>query len=261
MDCSSKKFYHKHNGFDSRGYAETFFSEKPDMEFGDDSLKFPMMNFHYVFSSGFVKGDVLIDLSFGSLIHHLYSSCDVFKDIIILKLNERCNMETSRWKNSYTGALEWKHASSHVAKLEGKSDQVHDKDEQLKTAISHIISCDFDNENITYPVVLPLADCISSLWILDSICKDQDDYMSHLGKMSKLLRPGGHLILLGVLKSSYIMIGGVKFNCFYYDESFVKNALNKLGFVIDYCAVQRRKNESKLTDYKDIMFITACKTK
>ncbi|XP_068102621.1 indolethylamine N-methyltransferase-like [Hyperolius riggenbachi] len=260
MDCGPKKFYHKHP-FDCTAYAETYFSDKPDMVFADDTLKFPMMNFHYIFSSGFVKGDVLIDVSVGSLIHHLYSACDIFKDIIILKLNERCNMETSKWKDARTGAMEWKHTSAHAAKLEGKRAQTKDKDEQLKTAISHVISCDFEHENITYPVVPPLADCVTSLWLIDVISKDKDDYVKNLEKISKLLRPGGHLILLVSLDITFFTAGEHRFHIVQFDESFVKNALYKMGFVIDYCAVQKRRNESKLIDYKAVMFITACKTK
>ncbi|XP_068099834.1 indolethylamine N-methyltransferase-like [Hyperolius riggenbachi] len=260
MDCGPKKFYHK-DDFDSRDYIDTYYSDKPGMEFADDSLKFPMMNCHYVFSSGFVKGEVLIDLSLASFVHQLYSACDVVKDIIILKLNEKCNMETSRWKGAHTGAFNWMHASAHAAKLEGKSAQIQDKEMQLKTAISHVISCDFENENITHPVVLPPADCIISGLILEAISKDENDYMRNLDKISKLLRPGGNLILAGLLNASYYMVGGEKFHIFKCDESFVKNALCKLGFVTDYCAVQRRRSESKLTDYKDVIFITACKTK
>ncbi|XP_068099839.1 indolethylamine N-methyltransferase-like [Hyperolius riggenbachi] len=260
MDCGPKKLYHKH-GFDSRDHLETYYSDKPDMAFADDTLKFPMMNFHYMFSSGFVKGDVLIDVSNGSPIHHLYSACDIFKDIIILKLNEKCNMETSRWKDTRTGAFDWTHTSAHAAKLEGKSTQVQDKEMQLKTAISHVISCDFENENITYPAVLPLADCVTNILILETISKDEDDYMRNLEKMSKLLRPGGHLIVAGMLNTSYYMVGREKFHTLKCDESFVKNALSKLGFVIDYCAVQRRRSDSKLIDYDAAIFITACKTK
>ncbi|XP_068102592.1 indolethylamine N-methyltransferase-like [Hyperolius riggenbachi] len=260
MDCGPKKYYHKHD-FDSRHYLETFFSDKPDMVFADDSLKFPMVNFHYVFSSGFMKGDVLVDLSIASIIHHLYSVCDIFKDIIILKLNERCNMETSKWKDSRTGAFTWSHASAHAAKLEEKSAQIQDKEMQLKTAISHVISCDFENENITYPVVLPLADCVTSLGIMEVISKDEDDYMRNLEKISKLLRPGGHLILIGLLNASYYVVGGERVHIFSYDESFVKNALSKLGFVVDYYSVQRRRNESNMVDYKAIMFIAAHKAK
>ncbi|XP_068102613.1 indolethylamine N-methyltransferase-like [Hyperolius riggenbachi] len=260
MDCEPKKFYHEHD-FDSRHYLETYYSDKPGMAFAEDSLKFPVVISHYLFSSGIVKGDVLIDISSGSLIHHLYSACDVFKDIILLKLNERCTMETSRWKDTRTGAFTWAHASSHAAKLEGKSAEIQDKDEQLKTSISHVISCDFENENITYPVVLPLADCVTSLLILDFISNNEDKYIKNLEKISKLLRPGGHVIIGALLNASYFLVAGEKFHILKYDESFVKAALSKLGFVIDYCAVQRRRDDSKLTDYKAVMFIAAFKTK
>ncbi|XP_068102596.1 nicotinamide N-methyltransferase-like [Hyperolius riggenbachi] len=260
MDCPPLKIYHKH-AFNCRAYAETYYNDKQDMEFADDTLKFPMNNFHYIFSSGFVKGDVLIDVSISSLIHHLYSACDIFKDIIILKLNEKCNMETSKWKDTRTGAMEWKHTSAHATKLEGKSTQTEDKDKQLKTAISHVVACDFENENITHPVVLPLADCITSVLLVDVISTDEDDYMRNLEKISKLLRPGGHLMLMAALNTTYFTAGEHRCHILTFDESFVKNALQKLGFVIDYCAVQRKRNESTLTDYEAFMFIAACKTK
>ncbi|XP_068099837.1 indolethylamine N-methyltransferase-like [Hyperolius riggenbachi] len=259
MDCGPQKFYHKHD-FDCRSFHDKYFSDKPDMVFADDTLKFPMVNCHYVFSSGFVKGDLLIDVSMSSLIHHLYSACDGFKDIIMLKVNEKCNLETSKWKDARTGAYSWEHISAHAAKLEGKSTQIQDKDQQLKTAIGHIVGCDFENEDMTYPVELPLADCVSSLYILEAICKDEDDYMRNLEKISKLLKPGGHMILVSVLNITYYMVGGEKFAAFRSEEMFVKNALQKLGFVIDYCAVQRRRNESSVVDYDAVMFITACKT-
>ncbi|XP_068102603.1 nicotinamide N-methyltransferase-like [Hyperolius riggenbachi] len=260
MDCASRKFYHKHE-FDCRDFLEKYCADKPDMEFAEDALQFPTMSFHYVFSSGFVKGDVLIDISMGPLIHHLYSACDIFKDIIILKLNEGCNMETSRWANTRTGAFEWRHTSAYVSKLEGKSAQIQDKEMKLKEAISHIICCDFENENITHPVVLPLADCITSIWILDAISKDEDEYMKNLEKVSKLLRPGGHLILIAALNTTFFMTGGERIYILKHDANFVINALSKVGFVIEYYAVQMRRNDSTLIDYEGVMFFTFRKTK
>ncbi|XP_068099828.1 indolethylamine N-methyltransferase-like [Hyperolius riggenbachi] len=261
MECEAKKFYHKHDEFACRALLETYYSNKQDMEFADDALIFPMMKFHYIFSSGFVKGNVLMDLSMGSVIHHLYSACDVFKEIYILKLNEKCKMETSRWKDSHNGAYDWTHASAHASQLEGKSAQAQDKDQQLKAAIRHIIPCNFDNENITHPEELPLADCVTSITILEAISEDEDGLMRNLEKMSKLLRPGGHLVLMVALNASYFVAGGEKVHLLTVDESLIKNALSKLGFVVDYCAEQKRRNKSTLADHTAIMFITACKTK
>nr|DBA16577.1 TPA: hypothetical protein GDO54_003956 [Pyxicephalus adspersus] len=247
--------------FDSRRNLEHYFSDKEDMVFGEDSLKFPMMNLQYVFSRGFIRGDLLIDLSYSSFIHHLYSASKVFKDIIVMKVTEKCAMEVRRWLGDRTGAFNWTHTTTAIEELEGKSDQIKDKEQNLKTSIRQIVMCSLEKENLTDPLVLPLADCIISAWLLEFISKDQDEYMRNLEKISNLLKIGGHLIIIGALNTTFVLVGAEQFHVFKYDESFVKSALQKSGFNIDYCAVQRRKNVSDLVDYTHFIFITAQKEK
>ncbi|XP_072283393.1 indolethylamine N-methyltransferase-like [Pyxicephalus adspersus] len=260
MDSKTHKLYHI-DGMDSRGHLDVYFSGKEDMIFGDDSLKFPMTNLHYQFSSGQIVGKFMIDISTGSFIHHLFSASTFFKDIVILRFNEKCIMELTRWLHDRTGAFDWTHASAAAVELEGKRDQIQDKEMRLKASIKQILKCDFEQENITSPVVLPLADCVISAVLLDSICKNEDEYMKNLGKILKLLKPGGKLLLFGLLEETYVTVGGERIHRFKYNEDFVKNALYKLGLVIDYLAVQRRCNLSDITDYKAIFFIVACKGK
>ncbi|KAM5163642.1 indolethylamine N-methyltransferase-like [Mantella aurantiaca] len=258
MDCTTHKFYHIH-GMDSRDLSDLYHSNKEDMVFGDDSLKFPMMNLHYQFSSGQVAGNTLIDISVGSFIHHLYSASNSFQDIIVLKSNEKCIMELSRWLHDRTGAYDWTHTSAAAAEFEGNRDQHQEKESRLKSSIKQILKCDFEQENITSPVVLPLADCVISVWILEPISKNEDEYMRNLEKTLKLLKPGGQLLLFSLTYATYFNIGGEQFHIFAHDEDFVKDVLSKLGLVIDYCAVQRRCNVSDLVDYEAVMFIVAIK--
>ncbi|XP_018431072.1 PREDICTED: indolethylamine N-methyltransferase-like [Nanorana parkeri] len=119
MDSIPKKLYHIH-GFDSRSFLELYFSDKEDMVFEEDFLKFPIMHHHYVFSRGFIRGNLLIDLSMGFFIHHLYSAANIFKDIIIMKFSEKCTMELRRWLVDRTGAFSWTHTKTAVEELEGK---------------------------------------------------------------------------------------------------------------------------------------------
>ncbi|XP_018430593.1 PREDICTED: uncharacterized protein LOC108803256 [Nanorana parkeri] len=190
MDSTQNKFYHIH-GLDSRSLLDFYFSDKEDMVFGEDTLRFPMMNLHCVFSRGI--------------------------------------------------------------------DQTQDKELNLKASIKHIVTCNLEEENLAHPLVLPLADCVISAALLDVVSKDEEDYMRNLEKVSNLLRIGGHLILIGLLNTTYMTAGADRFHMMKYDESFVRSALSKLGFVIDYCAVQRRRNVSDLVDYSHIYFITAHK--
>ncbi|XP_063797908.1 indolethylamine N-methyltransferase-like [Pseudophryne corroboree] len=256
MDSSAHKFYPVH-GFDSREHLETYFSNKPDMAFGDGSIQFPMECLHRAFSEGHIKGDLLIDISIGSLIHHLYTASGYFKQILVLKCSEQCIMELNKWINTHTGAFDWSHIMEYIKCLEGNSDQCQDKDMTLKTAITNIMKCDIDNENLTDPEVLPLADCVISAWMLDLISKDQDDYINNFRKFVKLLKPEGHLIFLGALNTSYGIIGQDKIHMFRYDVKFARKVLTDEGFVIDHCVVHKRTAESDLCDYEGILFITA----
>ncbi|KAM5163578.1 indolethylamine N-methyltransferase-like [Mantella aurantiaca] len=260
MDSKSHKFYHIH-GMDSRDYSDLYCSDKAGKVFLEDTLMFPMMNLHYQFSSGRVTGNTLIDISMGSFIYHLYSASNSFQEIIILKTNEKCIMELSRWRHDRTGAYDWTHTSATAANLEGSRDLLQEKERRLKSSIKQILKCDFEVENITSPVELPLADCVLVGLIMEAISKNEDEYMRNLEKILKLLKPGGQFLLFSLTEGTYFTAGGERFYGLTIDENFVKNSLSKLGLVIDYCAVQKRRNVSDLIDYKSIMFIVAIKGK
>ncbi|XP_069805060.1 phenylethanolamine N-methyltransferase-like [Dendropsophus ebraccatus] len=114
---------------------------------------------------------------------------------------------------------------------------------------------------MTDPIVLPPADCIISFWLLEVISKDQGDYIRYLRKFSRLLKPGGHLILLGALDMTYYTVGKDKLYAFTYNEDFARRALVGEGFVIDDCVVKKSAAVSYLVDYKAIIFIAAHKEK
>ncbi|XP_075696833.1 nicotinamide N-methyltransferase-like [Rhinoderma darwinii] len=258
MDSSPHKLYHVH-GFDSRQHLEDYFSDKPDMVFRDDFLQFFIDNLKQVFAVGHINGDILIDLSVGSFIHHLYSASEFFKNIIVLKVSNRCIMELKRWVDERTGAFYWGHTSALHQEKEENSDQFEDNEGKVRSAIQHVVKCDLEKENMTEPLVLPPADCVISAWGLDNASKDQDDYIRYLRKFCGLLKPGGHIILIGVLDATYYTVGKDKIHSLTYNEDFVRKALVGEGFIIDYCKVKERTAVSDITDYKAIIFIAAHK--
>ncbi|KAG8546058.1 hypothetical protein GDO81_019831 [Engystomops pustulosus] len=260
MDSCDHKLYHVH-GFDSRKLLEDYLSDKPDMVFGDDSLVFPIENLLKTFTVGHIKGDILIDISLGSIIHHLYSACEFFKHMIVLKVQDRCILELKRWVDTRTGAFHWGHAEQLHAEIEGKSDESQDKNIKVRSALQHVLKCDLEKENITEPIDLPPADCIISCGLLDVISKDQDDYVRYIRKFSKLLKPGGYLLFAGMLEATYLKVGKDKMHVFQYNEDIARKAVVGEGFVIDRCEVKKRTNISDLIDYKAAIFMAAHKAK
>ncbi|XP_069596813.1 nicotinamide N-methyltransferase-like [Ranitomeya imitator] len=260
MDSKDCTFYHV-DGIDSRAGLERYFSDKEDMIFQEDSLIFPTENLIKTFTEGHVKGEMLIDLSVGSLVHHLFTACEFFKHIIVLRMRDRCILELKRWVDSRTGAFDWRHCTKLNVDQKGSTDLLQDKEGNVKSALQHIMKCDLEKENIMEPMVLPPADCIISALLLDFICRNQDDYLSYLRKFSRLLKPGGHIILLGFIEATYVTVGKDKIHLFSCDEDFVRKTLVDAGFVIDNCKVKKRNVVSDLTDYKNVLFIVAHKEK
>ncbi|XP_068099275.1 indolethylamine N-methyltransferase-like [Hyperolius riggenbachi] len=261
MDRSSYKLYHKHDELhDSRAMLETYFSENPDMPF-KNLLILTLEKMHNVFSMGHITGKILIDISGGPLIHYLYSACEFFQEIILMRTNEQCIMEIMKWHDDRTGAFSWGHTTAHVTDLEGRSDECEDKEMKLKSAITHVVKFDTESESLTDLIGVPQADCVITFLLLDLVCKDQEDYMRNLRKILTLLKPGGHLIIFGSLNTSYYTVGEHRFHVFTCNENFVKEALVAEGLTVLQCEVSPMKSESHLTDYDGFLLITACKQK
>ncbi|XP_077105850.1 nicotinamide N-methyltransferase-like [Ranitomeya variabilis] len=258
MDSCTCKLYHECS-FDSRQHLDDYVSDKPDMAFMEDFVIFPIENCKNIFTEGHIKGDIVIDLSLGSLVHHLYAACDYFKYILVLKTSDRCIMELKRWVDSRTGAFSWGHAAKLYADIDEESDKLEEKEKKMRLAIQHVMKCNLAKENMMDPIVLPPADCIISAWFIDAISKDQDEYIRYLKKVSGLLKLGGHIILVGDLGTTYFMIGKEKLHYLNYDEEFARKALVEAGFVVDYCKVKQRTAVSDLLDYKAVIFIAAHK--
>ncbi|XP_068130589.1 indolethylamine N-methyltransferase-like [Hyperolius riggenbachi] len=260
MDPSQTKIYNKH-GFNSKVFLETYFSEKSTSGFREELLKFPMEKCHQACVSGDIKGDLLIDISIGPVVHHLYPMCGLFKDILLFRFMERCIIELRKWRNAHDEAFDWTHISPTMTELLGDSKQWELKDALLKSKIKQVVKCHTEKENLTDPLQLPQADCMTTAWILDTISTDKDTYMSNLRKIVKFVKPGGHLLLVGALEGTYYMVGNQRMHLFKYNENFVKNALAKEGFTVTQCEVLPSKVGTDLTDYKGKVFVAARKDK
>ncbi|KAG8543342.1 hypothetical protein GDO81_024881 [Engystomops pustulosus] len=165
---------------------------------------------------GHGKEGLLIDLSIGCLVDHLYTANKYFKDIIVLKARERDFKDMKILVD--TGKL-------HVQK-EGNSDHG-------KPTIQSLLKIDPEKENMTQPKTLPPADAVISAGLLDVISKDEKDYKRYLRKFLRLLKTGGHLLLFGALNATYIKVGEEKLNVFKYTEDFVRKALTAENFIIE----------------------------
>ncbi|KAM4015601.1 indolethylamine N-methyltransferase-like [Anomaloglossus baeobatrachus] len=193
------------------------------------------------------------------MVHHLFAACDFFTHIIVLKIQDRCIMELKRWVDERTGAFDWEHATKFHVDNKESSEQTQERENKVRSALQHVVKCNLEKRNMVDPIVLPPADCIISAFLIEFISKDKDEYMRNVRKFSRLLNPGGHIILIGCLGGTYATAGTDTFHILNHDEDFARKALVDAGFKIDDCKVKKRTNVSDLIDYKAVIFIAAHK--
>ncbi|XP_053309029.1 nicotinamide N-methyltransferase-like [Spea bombifrons] len=246
--------------FDPKAYLEDYF-RFGEGSLGDGFLKFALKQYSDVFSSGNVKGGTLIDVGSGPTIHQMLSACEHFEEIIATDYTDKNLEELEKWLKNKPGAFDWSPVLKYVCELEGDREKWMEKQERLRRAVKQVLKCDVMKSNPLEPVTLPQADCLLSSECLEGACKDQAAYRSALKNISTLLRPGGHLVLCGVLNTNYYMVGKVKFFSLCLDEAFLRDALQAEGYVIEHMTIAQREEKSmqEMCDYERSYLIVARK--
>ncbi|CAH2320331.1 nicotinamide N-methyltransferase-like [Pelobates cultripes] len=223
------------------------------------AIRYPILQLYKSVTSGRIKGDTLIDVSMGPMMHLLCTVSDVFKEITILKFNDECIKEVKKWLDTHSECFDWSHTSKYIMELNEGGSQIQEREEELKSKIKHIVKCDIEKENITDPVILPKSDCLLSVTVLEAISEDHEEFRKNLKKIVSLLKPGGQLLLFTALDATFYRLGEHKFRLLKCDETFVRSVLHEQGFVIEYIDWLKKPSETHLTDFNDITFVIARK--
>ncbi|XP_029768761.1 nicotinamide N-methyltransferase-like [Terrapene carolina triunguis] len=134
-----------------------------------------------------------------------------------------------------------------------------EKEEKLRKKVKQVLKCDVSKSNILAPVSLPQADCLLSTLCLEAACKDLNSYRAALKNISSLLKPGGHLVMVIVLKETYYMVGQRRFSCLYLERESVEEALREAGYDVQCVEVTPNRSQSTFSDFEAVLSLVACK--
>uniref|UniRef100_A0A452GP01 Nicotinamide N-methyltransferase n=1 Tax=Gopherus agassizii TaxID=38772 RepID=A0A452GP01_9SAUR len=208
---------------------------------------------------GGVKGDTLIDIGSGPTIYQLLSACENFKEIIASDYTDRNRQELEKWLNNEPGAFDWTPVVKYVCELEGDREKWAEKEDKLRKKVKQVLKCNVSKSNILAPVSLPQADCLLSTLCLEAACKDLNSYRAALKNISSLLKPGGHLVMVIVLKETYYMVGQRRFSCLYLEQESVEEALREARYDVQCVEVTPNRPESTFSDFEAVLSLVACK--
>ncbi len=82
------------------------------------------------------------------------------------------------------------------------------------------------------------ADCLVSCFCLESVSPDVASLRRALGHLSSMLRPGGHLLLIGALGENYYLgAAGLRIPVVALDEAEVCSSLSSSGYRLQQLSV------------------------
>lgn len=228
---TSKETYLSH--FNPRDYLEKYYSFGSSPSAENQILRLLLKNLFKIFCLDGVRGDLLIDIGSGPTIYQLLSACESFKEIIATDYSDQNLQELEKWLKKEPGAFDWSPVMAYVCELEGNRMKRTEKEEKLRRVVKQVLKCDVTQRQPLGAVSLPPADCLLSTLCLDAACPDLPAYRAALRNLSSLLKPGGYLVIMDALKSSYYMIGEQRFSSLSLDREAVEAAVREAGYTIE----------------------------
>uniref|UniRef100_A0A8C5PZ12 Nicotinamide N-methyltransferase n=1 Tax=Leptobrachium leishanense TaxID=445787 RepID=A0A8C5PZ12_9ANUR len=231
--------------FDPKEYFDTYYAPRKGAFVGEWTL-FVLKNLHELFSSGEVKGDTMIDIGSGPTIYHLLSACEVFENIITSDFLEQNREQLKKWLRKDPDMLDWSKVAQMVCDLEGNSEKRAEKEEKLRRAAKRVLKCDALKTNPFEPLVLPKADCLISCLCLEVLSKDVDNFFNVVKNLNTLLKPGGHIMIMSVLGSTFYHVGEKKFSSLMITKDEIERAFTEGGYEIVKFKLKRREEMSTM---------------
>ncbi|XP_075046683.1 indolethylamine N-methyltransferase-like [Mixophyes fleayi] len=226
-------------------YFQTYYAPGQGALVGDWT-NFALRNLHETFAPGGVEGDTLIDFGAGPSIYQLLSACEVFNNIITSDFLEKSRVELQKWLRKDPNALDWTPFIKYVCELEGNRKNCEEKAEKLRSKVKRVLKCDALKSNPYEPLVLPPADCFLICLCLEATCKDLESYCDVLKNFKNLIKPGGHLLVLGVLNSTFYYVGKKRFFALPLTKKHLEMAFKEAGYEIEKMSFTPRNNKSRL---------------
>lgn len=139
-----------------------------------------------------------------------------------------------------------------------------EKAAKLRQVVADILPIDVHCSQPLAPDALPLAgaDCLVSCFCLESVSPDLAAFTRALGHIGKLLRPGGHLMLIGALGESYYFAGpGVRIPVVPLNEAQVCTSLKESGYTLIRLEVYTLTQDMRVgvDDVTGVFFVKAKK--
>ncbi|XP_071146960.1 indolethylamine N-methyltransferase-like [Mytilus edulis] len=197
--------------FDGKVYLDTLFNQI-EVE-GFTFTEFRIKTLHNIFSKGTIKGKCLLEIGSGPCIHTVIPAAKWFDEIIMTDYSPSNRDMQEKWLKKDADAHNWDMYFKYYSKLDGNEANWQQLEATLRPKIKRVLPCDVYKQNPLDPIQLDPVDVICTSACLESACLDKGAYHNAMKNVVSLLKPGGKLILIGVLNCPQYTVGSEIFKC------------------------------------------------
>ncbi|KAK3593401.1 hypothetical protein CHS0354_021980 [Potamilus streckersoni] len=255
---------HRDVDFDPETFISTYYSSVAGHEEDGDLIKFFLDGLSDAFKSGTIVGAQILDIGTGPIPHTAFCAAPWFEEITLSDFSQKNLDFLQKWKNGEINHMD--PILNYLVQVDKSSSTVEKRQDELKRKIKNIVKCDVTQPNpvVSTPVDGVVFDAITSSLCLESASVTLDDYEKSVQNLSGLLKPGGHLVLVGVLEETFYRVGDFRFKCAYIRKDQLQDIWEKEGFEIlslkdfnDTCSSHKAGND--FSDFQNAFVMVAKK--
>ena len=180
------------------------------------------------------NGISVLDYASGSSIRGTISAANKASEIILSDYSSR-NLKVARdWLDNKPCSFDWDPHFSYVVKdLEGGGeDEVVKRKEQVRKVVTGFAHCDLTQEPPIEEKYLKLYDVVIESFVLVSIAKTKEEYFDLVSRLAQLVKPGGYILLYGVVNSTSYTVGNYTFSDFPVTTTLIRESLERCHFSV-----------------------------
>ena len=192
--------------------------------------------YHEVFQS-LPAGLRVLDYGSGPTIRTTISAATKASEIVLSDYTEDCRKVLRQWLEKHPDAFDWSPYFSHVVKdLEGKDEkEVEERQEDVRRLVKAVVHCDLTQDPPIERGYDQQYDVVMSSLCIDVVARTREEYSQGMNKLSKLVKPGGTLLILGTEirgEDGFYVVGEEKFRAFGVASDFAAKAMTNAGFSV-----------------------------
>ncbi|XP_075071442.1 phenylethanolamine N-methyltransferase [Mixophyes fleayi] len=249
--------------FNPKAYLQNnYVPPRADFSREDSVMCWKLRCLHEACAKGEINGCTLVDIGSGPTIYQLLSAFENFKDVIMTDYLEVNREELKKWLKKEPGTFDWSPYFEHVCKLEGKGEPWQDKQKRFRERVTRVIPVDIHQScPLGKELVSGSVDCLVSSFCLEACSPDLEAFQKALENITGILKPQGHLLLIGALEESYYLAGEARLSVVPVTEEVVKKALCTAKCVIrEFCTYSMTPSmKVGVDDVSGIFFVWAQK--